>query len=420
VLGATSSMTTKAMFDDASACAPTPEDSDTVITIDDGQSSDSNNVQAQSVEGEDGLVDVSMSNNHDDQIEDKSRARPSQYAALNAEASLPREFLNRDGSSALFDITVAFTNKQNPLGWTDTDEHKDYTSVFDRRPKLVSHRPAKRQSLTPDGAASDDQSSDEAEDIPHDAPVEDENTASDIDLPDVGDMFNLPSKPKRKQKTYSAKDRRKVLEDSESLAAQSLVRPGDAIILDWTEEAYDSFFEGDKDEEMKGTPTWDNMEKYQDLELKAKQEKRQTRKHNGISLDDCLNETGKTEILSENNAWYCPTCKEHRQAEKRLELWKIPDILVMHLKRFSSNRSFRDKLEIKVDYPVEGLDMTSRVIEPEPGKSMIYDLIAVDMHYGGLGGGHYTAYAQNFMNKTWYEYNGEQSNLKLLCLANLS
>ena len=62
-----------------------------------------------------------------------------------------------------------------------------------------------------------------------------------------------------------------------------------------------------------------------------------------------------------------------------------------------------------MDYPVEGLDMTSRVVEHEAGKSMIYDLIAVDMHYGGLGGGHYTAYAQNFINKTWYEYNGKHS-----------
>ena len=45
----------------------------------------------------------------------------------------------------------------------------------------------------------------------------------------------------------------------------------------------------------------------------------------------------------------------------------------------------------------------------EEGKSPIYDLFAVDNHYGGLGGGHYTAYALNFMedNQNWYEYNGE-------------
>jgi ubiquitin carboxyl-terminal hydrolase 4/11/15 len=33
--------------------------------------------------------------------------------------------------------------------------------------------------------------------------------------------------------------------------------------------------------------------------------------------------------------WYCPTCKEHRQATKKLELWRVPEVLVVHLKRFS-------------------------------------------------------------------------------------
>jgi ubiquitin carboxyl-terminal hydrolase 4/11 len=33
-------------------------------------------------------------------------------------------------------------------------------------------------------------------------------------------------------------------------------------------------------------------------------------------------------------------------------------------------------------------------------------LIAVDDHWGGLGGGHYTAFARNFVDGEWYEYNG--------------
>ena len=57
---------------------------------------------------------------------------------------------------------------------------------------------------------------------------------------------------------------------------------------------------------------------------------------------------------------------------------------------------------------MEGLDLSSRVIMLEDGKSPIYDLFAVDNHYGGLGGGHYTAFAQNFNDKVWYEYNGRQ------------
>ena len=33
----------------------------------------------------------------------------------------------------------------------------------------------------------------------------------------------------------------------------------------------------------------------------------------------------------------------------------------------------------------------------------VYELYAVSNHYGGLGGGHYTAYAKN--NGKWYEFN---------------
>lgn len=79
----------------------------------------------------------------------------------------------------------------------------------------------------------------------------------------------------------------------------------------------------------------------------------------------------------------------------------------MHLKRFSSSGMRRDKLDVLVDFPIENLDLTSRVIETEEGKSEIYDLFAVDDHWGGLGGGHYTAFAKNYTDHKWYEYNGK-------------
>lgn len=36
---------------------------------------------------------------------------------------------------------------------------------------------------------------------------------------------------------------------------------------------------------------------------------------------------------------------------------------------------------------------------------MIYDLFAVSNHYGGLGGGHYTATCKNYKNSLWYDFN---------------
>ena len=77
----------------------------------------------------------------------------------------------------------------------------------------------------------------------------------------------------------------------------------------------------------------------------------------------------------------------------------------MHLKRFASARDLRNKLDVKVDYPVEGLELSKMVRDQSDGKSLIYDLIAVDNHYGGLGGGHYTAIAKNAVTQNWYDYN---------------
>lgn len=46
------------------------------------------------------------------------------------------------------------------------------------------------------------------------------------------------------------------------------------------------------------------------------------------------------EQLTEENAWYCNKCKDHKLAEKKMEIYKTPEYLILHLKRFnhSGNR----------------------------------------------------------------------------------
>ena len=140
----------------------------------------------------------------------------------------------------------------------------------------------------------------------------------------------------------------------------------------------------------------------------------------GISLQDCLDEFTREEELGEDDPWYCPKCKKHQQATKKFDLWSVPDVLVVHLKRFSSSRALRDKIEAFVDFPIEGLDLTEMVQEGkiakqlqeqgvdidsgELDKPLLYDLYAVDEHRGGLGGGHYRAYAFNDVTRQWYQF----------------
>jgi ubiquitin carboxyl-terminal hydrolase 4/11/15 len=206
---------------------------------------------------------------------------------------------------------------------------------------------------------------------------------------------------------WPKKGKRQRGQSKEASSQGPLVRLGEAIVLDWTLRSNEMCFLGGGDAESpRGSPSWEHAELLPDEELQKKVAQRASRRKNGVTLDDCLDEFGKKEILSENNAWYCPKCKEFRRASKKFELWKAPDILIIHLKRFSASRGLRDKLDVMVDFPTEGLDLTSRVAMKDEGKSLIYDLIAVDNHYGGLGGGHYTAMARNFIDGEWYDYNG--------------
>lgn len=124
-----------------------------------------------------------------------------------------------------------------------------------------------------------------------------------------------------------------------------------------------------------------------------------------IALSECIHNFTTTEKLGADDSWYCPTCKQHQQATKKFDLWDVPNVLIIHLKRFSYSRHWRDKLDTLVDFPITGLDMGAHVMHNPAKKSILYDLIAVSNHYGSLGGGHYTAYAKNSETNRWYYFN---------------
>uniref|UniRef100_A0A669EDE7 Ubiquitin carboxyl-terminal hydrolase n=1 Tax=Oreochromis niloticus TaxID=8128 RepID=A0A669EDE7_ORENI len=122
-----------------------------------------------------------------------------------------------------------------------------------------------------------------------------------------------------------------------------------------------------------------------------------------FKLKDCIELFTTKEKLGAEDPWYCPNCKQHQQATKKLDLWSLPPVLVVHLKRFSYSRYMRDKLDSLVDFPLRDLDMSEFLINPNAGPCR-YDLIAVSNHYGGMGGGHYTGYAKNKDDGKWYNF----------------
>uniref|UniRef100_A0A8C7ZNK1 ubiquitinyl hydrolase 1 n=1 Tax=Oryzias sinensis TaxID=183150 RepID=A0A8C7ZNK1_9TELE len=126
-----------------------------------------------------------------------------------------------------------------------------------------------------------------------------------------------------------------------------------------------------------------------------------------VQLQECIELFTTVETLEEENPWYCPVCKKHQLATKKLDLWSLPEVLIIHLKRFSYTKFTREKLDSIVDFPLRDLDFSDFLLrkslssEEPPSR---YDLIAVSNHYGGLRDGHYTSYAKNKDNAQWYYF----------------
>ena len=118
-----------------------------------------------------------------------------------------------------------------------------------------------------------------------------------------------------------------------------------------------------------------------------------------IKLEKLLEEFSKEEKLDKDNLYRCENCKEELEANKKIEIYHLPKILIIHLKRFNNNK----KINTFIDYPLTDLDLNNYIKSQE--KVPKYDLIGVINHFGSLEYGHYTAFCLNYHDKNWYEYN---------------
>ncbi|KAJ9137299.1 Ubiquitin specific peptidase 11 [Pleurostoma richardsiae] len=407
-------------------------------------------VVAKSVEGEEDMVDVSRKDaspqTHPEQT--NGEKFPQQLKTFNTRRPSwvnPSVFL--DGIvQNMFQLSYFKEHGSTvPSGWSAVSDNTHLPRLETRKPEIpITVEPDDDDADSPstwgNGTASEEDTN--TEDAP--SPVTRMNDeSSDEDEPQFPPVQNLPlrspqgtrpnlkggrggKKKMKSYKTYSKKGKKRLdkqmraasrHQEPQTYQAQDtmesgpddgpLIRLGEGLVVDWDPEAYDVLFGKTPSDNMdgRGAATFVSPPTLLDPVLDAKKKARAARGKKGITLDDCLDEFEKEEILSEQDMWYCPRCKDHRRASKKFDLWKTPDILIVHLKRFSASGWRREKIDTLVDYPVEGLDLTKRVLDRHTGKEEIYDLIAVDKHWGSLNGGHYTAVTKNFIDGCWYDYN---------------
>jgi ubiquitin carboxyl-terminal hydrolase 4/11/15 len=128
-----------------------------------------------------------------------------------------------------------------------------------------------------------------------------------------------------------------------------------------------------------------------------------------ITLDDCFQLFNEEEYLDKENEWLCKNCKNHVNASKKLEFFYLPKILCICLSRFKKVSSYYEKNGKYVDFPIDNLQM-NKYMTFNDGKNYVYDLFGVCQHYGGTGGGHYTAICKNYDEK-WYSYDDSNCSL---------
>ncbi|XP_017149037.2 ubiquitin carboxyl-terminal hydrolase 43 isoform X2 [Drosophila miranda] len=170
-----------------------------------------------------------------------------------------------------------------------------------------------------------------------------------------------------------------------------------------------------------------------------------------LTLEQCLEHYTKAETLSAEDAWRCPHCQQYLPVVKTLGLWSLPDILVVHFKRFRQHQSKGPqaaKLTTMVKFPLTAFDMSPHLAKGVHGSATIsslgildgggrgstlwkrarsgdsrsstlnsrcdlkdtrYDLYAVCYHQGDtLETGHYTAACKNPYDRQWYKFDDQR------------
>jgi ubiquitin C-terminal hydrolase len=101
-------------------------------------------------------------------------------------------------------------------------------------------------------------------------------------------------------------------------------------------------------------------------------------------ISDMISKSLKEEVIQGD--WFCSKCNKNMAYKKSTKLWKLPDVLVIIIKRFIN-------IQLKNDAPIsinDYLNFNKGSILSNK-KDVVYNFSSVALHFGSLNGGHYSA-----------------------------
>ncbi|CAF4224545.1 unnamed protein product [Rotaria socialis] len=126
------------------------------------------------------------------------------------------------------------------------------------------------------------------------------------------------------------------------------------------------------------------------------------------TLEDCLQHLYEDEYLADDSRWFCSECQRLCNGKKQLEIYKLPKILIIQLKRFQLNHEFNwIKNDTLVLYPADNLSL-QQSCPSSSSQQALYTLYSVISHQGSLNDGHYTTFCRDNEQLQWFECDDEK------------
>ena len=117
---------------------------------------------------------------------------------------------------------------------------------------------------------------------------------------------------------------------------------------------------------------------------------------NAKTLNDCMDEYCKTEVLCGDNRWLNEKTGLKEEVTITTSFVYAPKILIISLKKYANEKQM-------IIFPLENFNLQKYMMD---GREILYECYGVCNHSGGMNYGHYFSYVK--VNGKWYSFNDVQ------------